>query len=89
MSYGTDSCTDEVRFRKVYWKNSLDQLFIIDSPGLNDSKYRDPQIIAKLAVIMKEIKKIDAILVVLDSNNIRFTESLQQMLLAYQDIFGS
>ena len=51
MSYGTDSCTDEVRFRKVYWKNSLDQLFIIDSPGLNDSKYRDPQIIAKLAVI--------------------------------------
>jgi hypothetical protein len=40
-------------------------------------------------VIIKEIKKIDAFLVVLDSNNIRFTESLQNMLLAYQNIFGS
>jgi len=44
---------------------------------------RDDQIVAKLIVIIKEIKQIDAFLVVLDSNNIRFTESLKKMFLAY------
>ena len=61
----------------MYWKNSPDQLFIIDSPGLNDSKGRDPKIIAKLLAIMKEIKKVDAFFVVLDSKNIRFSDSVQ------------
>ena len=61
----------------MHWKNSPDQLFIIDSPGLNDSKKRDPKIIAKLVAIMKEIKKFDAFFVVLDSKIIRFTDSVQ------------
>ena len=66
----------------MYWKNSLDQLFIIDSPGLDDSEGRDPKIIAKLIAIMKEIKKVDAFFVVIDKN-LRFTNSVQKMLLTY------
>ncbi len=48
------------------WRESNDKVCLIDSPGLGDSKGRDLKHIDQLVETLKEIKSIDAFLVVLN-----------------------
>jgi predicted GTPase len=69
--HGSDSGTQKVTFKKVKWRNSVEEFLLVDSPGFSDSKKDDYEIADKMIIYLSEIKYVNMILIVLNSKQTR------------------
>ena len=81
----TESCTDEIKCCKGKENTEVENLYIIDTPGISDSKGRD-EYFAKL--ISKELKykytnDINSFLLLFNINNSRLSLELKKLLYYY------
>ena len=84
-----ESVTSETLCKLISWKNTESQAYIIDTPGLADSLGRDSIHIAEMVLKLREIKEVNAFLIVLNGNQARFDIHLQAMLSLFQEMFGT
>jgi len=79
-------CETKVTFgRKGVGENA--NLFVIDTPGLQDSAGTDKQHMIQLVQYIKEHKELNAILVVFNYQQVRFPYNIQTMLKLFCNIF--
>lgn len=64
-------------------------MIIVDTPGIGDSQGRDTEHIAKMVFSLKQITYVHCFLIVINSEDTRFNELLQQTLKLFQSMFGT
>ncbi len=57
-----------------------DPIIVIDTPGTSDTKGRDTKHIAEMVVGLKQVKWVNAFLIVINSSETRFSDHLQETL---------
>ena len=70
------------------WKNSENEALFIDNPGWADSKGRDSIHLAEMVMKLREIKEVNAFLIVVDGNQKRIDIHLQAMIQLFKNIFS-
>ena len=85
VSNDTKSETKETFGRKGIGEN--ENLFVIDTPGLQDYYGADKQHMIQLVQYVKDHKELNAILVVFNYHQVRFPYNIQTMLKLFCIIF--
>ena len=83
------SCTSETSSQVIIYKkdNFTYKLFIIDTPGFEDSEGRDDANIEKMKSFIKENERIKCIVIVIDFNLTRCDKSLQNSIKIIAELF--
>ena len=84
----TDSCTNKTIVQKVKWINSNEEFYLADTPGLGDSENRDSLHIGEMIKTLKEVDKINAFILVLNSENPRLNNQSKGMFSIFNEFFG-
>ena len=82
------SVTAETAMKAMKWFDGGD-VILIDTPGLNDSEGRDAHHIADMAKKLKEHKKVNLFVLVLNGSNLRIDEPMKDMLDIFCGMFTS
>jgi len=86
---GHDSCTKETTYAVGPWLGDGDNFTIVDTPGFGDSDNDDNILIDEMMSVLKNvIKGANAIVLLINGDEERFDESLQQMMREMQALFG-
>ncbi len=82
--------TSDVKAFVTKWRGDSKEepLIVIDTPGIGDSEGRDTKHIAKMVISLKQIGYVNTFLIVLNSEEPRFNEQLQQTLQLFIQMFG-
>ena len=70
-----------------YGIDGSEEIFVIDTPGLQDTKQSDKKHIIDMVTYVKQHKDIQAIIVVFNFNQDRFAPYLKTMIRIFNDIF--
>ncbi len=91
VSKKSESETSEVTGVVSHFLGKKDEpVFIItDTPGIGDSKGRDTEHIAKMVFSLKRIGYVHTFLIVINSEDPRINEQLQQTLQLFSQMFGN
>ena len=83
------SCTTETSSQTIIYKkdNITKKLYIIDTPGFEDSEGRDDANIEKMKKFIKENERIKCIVIVIDFNLTRCDKSLQNSIKIIAELF--
>ena len=63
-----ESVTTETTIKKLNWKNSGNESYFIDTPGLADTLGRDSIHLAEMVMKLRELKEVNAFLIVINGN---------------------
>jgi len=61
---------------------------VIDTPGIGDSRNRDTKHIAEMVVGLKEVGYVHAFLIVINSEEPRLSEQMQDTIKIFNQMFG-
>jgi predicted GTPase len=86
VSNSADSVTSETRGCLGKWLGDTkkETILLIDTPGIGDSKNRDTENIANMVMRLKLVGHINSFVIVMNSQEPRFDEQLQNTLKLFQ-----
>ena len=92
LGYNSFTVSDDVKSetKLTFGRRGKDEnsnLFVIDTPGLQDSSGADKQHMIQLVEYVKEHKELNAIIVVFNYQQVRFPYNIQTMLKLFCNIF--
>lgn len=89
VSGGTESETTAFDGVLTRWEGSRneDPIIVIDTPGIGDSRNRDTKHIAEMVVGLKNVGYVHAFLIVMNSEEPRLSEHMQDTIKLFQQMF--
>ena len=82
-------CTYKTVGKPANWLGDHGKPFTLcDTPGLGDPAGKDSENILNMVETLKEVKYVNAFIIVFNGQNPRFDKDLKDMLLLFQNIFG-
>ena len=88
-SASPNTCTYKTVGKRANWLGNYDKpLTICDTPGLGDPSGRDSLNIVDMVEVLKDIKHVNAFIIVFNGQNPRIDLNLKSILQLFQKIFG-
>jgi predicted GTPase len=83
--------TSEVKMERYHWfgEDREEEFLCIDTPGLDDELGRDNEYINNIIQEMQKLEYVNAIILVVNGQNPRFSTSLQNMISQFEKAFSS
>jgi len=88
VSSGINSMTNDTTFNVVNFAGIDRKVRLFDTPGMNDSGGRDSEHIEKMVRQIKNITDAKAFILVINSEQPRFTGRMKEMCELFRDVFG-
>lgn len=89
VSSEPEACTKKPEEIVGFWITNQTQCVIIDTPGLNDSEDQDTEHIKGIVKFLRYKERVNAFLIVRNSQQTRVNRSFSSMLWAFELTFGS
>ena len=85
---GQSSVTADVSKKTLPWFGSGESVTMVDTPGFGDSKGRDLEFLQQMALAFRNLKVIDRLVWVLNSEDVRASEGRQKVMTIFRALFG-
>eukprot|EP01103_Thecamoeba_quadrilineata_P007850 TRINITY_DN17670_c0_g1_i1.p1 TRINITY_DN17670_c0_g1~~TRINITY_DN17670_c0_g1_i1.p1 ORF type:complete len:485 (+),score=62.98 TRINITY_DN17670_c0_g1_i1:4-1458(+) len=86
-SSGANSKTEETTINVVDVIGLGRKVRLCDTPGMNDSENRDSKHIEKMVTILKQVDDVKAFILVINSEQPRFSDRMKQICKLFRDVF--
>merc|ERR1711973_590513 len=86
---GMDSCTKETTYATAKWLGKGQNFTVVDTPGFGDSDQNDNDLIDEMTKVLKDnVKSANALVLLVNCEQERFNNALQQMIREMIALFG-
>ena len=86
---GMDSCTKDTSYATAKWLGKGQNFTVVDTPGFGDSDQNDNDLIDEMTKVLKDkVKTANALVLLVNCEQERFNNALQQMIREMIALFG-